>query len=104
MKKIFFAVAVLVTTLSLSSCTVNWFDRTIEVPWYAIAIPVAVIFVLSYLFLMSFTYICPHCGTEFKAKPYQLSVTIHINKMRLAKCPHCGRKGFCKVKKRRRNP
>lgn len=102
MKKIFFAVALLVATLSLSSCTVNWFDRTIEVPWYVVAIPIVLISVFAFLLLMSTTYICPRCGAEFRAKPYQLYVTIHMNNKRIAKCPNCQRKGFCEVKKRRR--
>lgn len=85
--------------LSLASCTVNWFGETRDVPWYYVAVPVFLIFALGYVILMSKTYICPRCKTEFKAKPYQLSVTVHMNGERFAKCPNCGRKGFCKVKK-----
>ena len=88
-----------VLVLSLSSCTVNWFGETRDVAWYYIAIPVALIAVCGYFILMSRTYICPRCHREFKAKPYQLSVTIHMNGQRLAKCPHCGRKGFCKSRR-----
>ena len=86
-------------TLSLSSCTVNWFGGTKDVPWYFVAIPVLLIFILGYVILMSKTYICPHCGTEFKAKPHQLYVTIHMGGKRMAKCPTCGKKGFCRVKR-----
>ena len=88
-----------VLVLSLSSCTVNWFGETRDVAWYYIAIPVALIAVCGYFILMSRTYICPRCHREFKAKPYQLSVMIHMNGQRLAKCPHCGRKGFCKSRR-----
>ena len=99
MKKAFLFLTLLMS-LALSSCTVNWFGETAEVPWYYVAAPVALIGVIAYFILMSRTYICPHCDTEFKVKPYELSVTIHMNGKRLAKCPHCQRKSFCKVKRR----
>ena len=102
MKKALLVIVLVMLVLSLTSCAVNWFGDTIDVPWYVIAIPVALISVFGYLILMSTTYICPHCNTEFKAKPYQLYVTIHMNGKRIAKCPNCQRKGFCKVKRRKR--
>ena len=86
--------------LSLSSCTVNWFGDTMDVPWYFVAIPIMLIAVFGYIILMAKTYICPLCKTEFKAKPYQLYVTIHMGRRRIAKCPKCGRKGFCEIKNR----
>ena len=99
MKKAISIFVLLATTLSLSSCAVNWFGDTLDVPWYYIAIPVALVAVLGYMILMSKTYICPHCKTEFKAKPYQLYVTVHMCGKRIAKCPKCGRKGFCEIKR-----
>lgn len=99
MKKVLLLLISLIVALSLTSCTVNWFGGTLDVPWYYVAIPVAVIFILGYFILMSKTYVCPDCGAEFKAKPYQLYVTVHCGRKRLAKCPKCGRKGFCKIKR-----
>ena len=99
MKKVFILFIVLTMVLSLTSCTINWFGGTREVPWYFVAIPVAIIAIVGYFILMSKTYICPDCETEFKAKPYQLYVTIHMGGKRIAKCPVCGRKGFCNVKR-----
>ena len=99
MKKVLLLLISLIVALSLTSCAVNWFGGTREVPWYYVAIPVAVIFIAGYFILMSKTYVCPDCNTEFKAKPYQLYVTVHCGRKRLAKCPKCGRKGFCKVKR-----
>ena len=99
MKKIMFGSILLGAAMLLTSCRVNWFGDTFDVPWYCVAIPVAVIFVISYFFLMSFTYVCPHCQTEFRAKPYQLFVTVHWNRARLAKCPKCGKLSFCRVKR-----
>ena len=99
MKKAISIFVLLATTSSLSSCAVNWFGDTMDVPWYYIAIPVALVAVLGYMILMSKTYICPHCKTEFKAKPYQLYVTVHMCGKRIAKCPKCGRKSFCEIKR-----
>ena len=99
MKKAWLSLILLTITVSLTSCTVNWFDRTVDVPWYFIAIPVALISMFGYFILMSFTYICPHCKTEFKAKPHQLYVSLHCGGKRYAKCPCCGRKGFFERKK-----
>ena len=97
MKKAFLFFVMLAVTLSLSSCTVNWFGSTLEVDWYFVVTPVVVIFIVAYMILMSKTYICPQCKTKFKAKPYQLYTTIHWGGKRIAKCPKCGRKGLCKT-------
>ena len=99
MKKALLFFVLLTVTFSLTSCTVNWFGDTRDVPWYFIAIPIILISVFGYFILMSKTYICPHCKTEFKAKPHQLYVTVHMGGKRIAKCPSCGRKGFCEIKK-----
>ena len=99
MKKALFFIVILAVTLSLSSCTVNWFGDTMDVPWYFIAIPVFLVSVFGYMILMSKVYICPHCKAEFKAKPYQLYVAVHLCGKRVAKCPRCGRKGFCEIVK-----
>ena len=99
MKKAFLIFVIFTIALSLSSCTVNWFGDTMDVPWYFVAIPILLIAVFGYVILMSRVYICPHCKTEFKAKPYQLYVTIHMGRKRIAKCPNCGRKGFCEIKR-----
>lgn len=95
MKKIFFVLTIICSTLLMCSCKVNWFTTTIDVPWYWIAIPVTVLFVVLYMVIISKTYICPDCQTKFKPKWYQFSVCVHFNGKRLAKCPQCGRKGFC---------
>ncbi len=100
MKKILLLPAVFCLAISLCSCNVNWFRETVDVPWYAIAIPVAILAVVGYIILMNMTFVCPHCGAEFKPKWYQLSVCFHINRSRLAKCPRCGKTSFCERKKR----
>ena len=77
MKKLWLFGVLVALMLSLTSCRVNWFGSTLDVPWYYVAIPVLLVFVVAYVILMKQTYICPHCGTEFKAKPHQLYVTVH---------------------------
>ena len=99
MKKTFLISILLTAVMSMTSCKVNWFGETVDAPWYYVAIPVLLIFVIGYIILMSKTYVCPHCKTEFKAKPYQLYVTVHFGGKRLAKCPNCNKKGFCEVRK-----
>ena len=99
MKKLFSLLILPTTAVSLSSCTINWFGDTMDVPWYYVVIPVVLIAVCGYFILMSKTYICPDCETEFKAKPYHLFVTLHMGGKRMAKCPKCGRMGYCKIKK-----
>ena len=84
--------------MSLSGCTVNWFNKSYDVPWFVIAIPVAIILIFAHISIMSQTYICPDCHTEIKPKWYQIYVYLHINGERLVKCPNCKRKGFCKRK------
>ena len=99
MKKSFFISILWMAAMLMTSCKVNWFGETVDAPWYYVAIPVLLIFVIGYIILMSKTYVCPHCKTEFKAKPYQLYVTVHFCGKRLAKCPNCNKKDFCEVKK-----
>ena len=98
MKKVLISLFLLISTLMLSSCQVNWFGSHFDVPWYFIAVPVFVLFIVLYVIIVSKTYVCPKCKTEFKPKWYQIYITIHFNDSRIAKCPNCGRKGFCKRK------
>lgn len=99
MKKIILSASLLLSMFMLSSCKVNWFGETIDVPWYFVAIPFTVIIVASYLILINKTYICPNCGAEFKPRWYQLYVGVHMGNKRIAKCPYCGEKGWCKIKR-----
>ncbi len=98
MKKMFLSLLLLISTFMLSSCQVNWFGSHFDVPWYFIAFPVFVLFIVLYVIIISKTYVCPKCKTEIKPKWYQIYITIHFNGSRIAKCPNCGIKGFCKRK------
>ena len=98
MKKVFVSLFLLISTLMLSSCQANWFGSHFDVPWYFIAVPVFVLFIVLYVIIVSKTYVCPKCKTEFKPKWHQIYIIIHFNDSRIAKCPNCGRKGFCKRK------
>ena len=99
MKRIMFLLVTFCTALLLCSCRVNWFTTTVDVPWYFVAVPIVLILVVGYIILMSSTYVCPECKTEFKPKWYQLYIAFHFMGKRIAKCPMCGRKGFCERKK-----
>ena len=100
MKKLFVFVFLIMTVLMLSSCQVNWFGSQFDAPWYFIAVPVIVLFVVLYVVMISKTYVCPKCKTEFKPKWYQFYITVHAGGSRIAKCPNCKRTGFCKRKKK----
>lgn len=98
MKKVLFCVTLLLSTLLLTSCKVNWFGSRYDVPWYFVVIPVLTIFVIAYICIVTKTYVCPDCKTEFKPKWYQFSVCLHFNGRRFVKCPKCGKKGYFKRK------
>lgn len=41
-------------------------------------------------------YVCPKCGAVISPKWYHFSASLHRGSDRIVKCPHCGRKGFCR--------
>lgn len=98
-KKIILALLILALALSLCSCKVNWFDETYDVPWWTIALPIALISVVGYKIIFSQTYVCPSCKAEIIPKWYELSALVHFGRARLMKCRSCGRFGYCKIKK-----
>ena len=104
MKNFLLALITICSTLALTSCHVNWFGSSYDVPWYYVVLPTALFIVIvsvaAYWTIFSRTYVCPECKTEIKPKWNDFSICIHMNGKRVAKCPHCGRKGFCAVKKK----
>ena len=104
MRKIIVLALTVLSAISLSSCQVNWFDQTIEVPWYVVALPAILILSVSlgiaYWVILSCTYVCPACKNEIKPKWNDFSLSVHVNGKRLAKCPHCGKKNFCEPKEK----
>lgn len=98
MKKALLILSALSLPVLLTGCTVNWFNTTKDVPWYFIAIPIVIIFVAAHVTIMSCTYVCPKCNTEFKPKFYHFFTYVHFGNKRIAKCPKCKRTGFCKKK------
>ena len=89
-----------VLLLCLTSCTVNWFGETREVPWWTVAVPVVIVVLIAYFVIFTRTYVCPHCGFTFKPRWYELSALVHSFGSRIMKCPACGKRGFCKTYKR----
>ena len=89
------------STFFLSSCRVNWFGEQVDVEWWLIAIPVALLVIavlmIGKITFSEKTYICPECKKTFRPKWWKALFAIHMNSDRVLKCPHCGRKGFCKV-------
>ena len=86
-------------TLSLTSCKVNWLDRTYDVPWWVVAVPSVLIVGISLWLagkhISSQEYVCPECGKKFYPTWRQAAFSVHMNNDRVMKCLHCGKKGFC---------
>jgi hypothetical protein len=70
--------------------------RHFTMPWWIGAILVGIIFLAAHLYCMTRKYHCPKCGSVFRVKWYAFSTWYHAGERRVAKCPHCKRKGFCK--------
>ena len=99
MRKLCLCILALTLALSLTACTANWFGDTVDTPWYTIVFSIVLIVLCACALVMSRTFVCPRCNTEFKPKPYQLYTTIHINRKRLGKCPNCKKIHFCETKR-----
>lgn len=83
--------------LFLTSCTIHVKGKIIaDVHWWVIALPCALIFLITHIILIRIPLRCPKCGEEFEPRWYELSVWLNMNDRRVARCPKCGRKGFCK--------
>lgn len=104
MKKLLLCLVTLCSFMMLTACQVNWFGEKIEAPWYLVVLPTALVVIvtvlIAYVTIFSRTYVCPDCKTEIKPKWNDFSICIHMNGKRIAKCPTCGRKGFCERKKK----
>ena len=86
--------------LVLTSCEVHVGNNRADVKWYVIAVP-AIVFVVACvvtagIVLSKNTYVCPECEKRFHPKWWCAMLSLHINSDRVFKCPHCGRKGFCR--------
>ena len=82
----------------LSGCRINWFDESFDVSWYVVFIPIVIVFIIVYVFIIKPTYICSKCNAEIKPKWYDFSIVVHFMGKRLIKCPHCKKINFCKIK------
>jgi DNA-directed RNA polymerase subunit RPC12/RpoP len=70
--------------------------RHFTMPWWIGAILVGIIFLAAHLYCVTRKYHCPKCGRAFRVKWYAFSTWYHDDERRVAKCPYCKQKGFCK--------
>lgn len=70
--------------------------RHFTMPWWIGAILVGIIFLAAHLYCVTRKYHCPKCGRAFRVKWYAFSTWYHDEERRVAKCPYCKQKGFCK--------
>ena len=86
--------------LVFTSCEVHVGNDRFDVKWYVIAIPttvfVAACVVIAGIVLSKNAYVCPECGKLFHPKWWRAMFSLHDGSDRVLKCPHCGRKGFCR--------
>ena len=101
MKKRLFLLLTLCSLLLLTSCEVNWFGETKEVHFLVVLIPFLIVFCFGYFLIMRATYICPHCGSEFRPKWHQVSFLHHRGRRRYGKCPVCGKSSYCARKRKK---
>ena len=103
MKKIVCVASIFSFMLVLTGCDVHFGALHYDVPWWVIAIPVAlftiVAFIISGSILSRKKYCCPNCNKTFNPKWYRVAFSAHINDDRTLKCPHCGKRGLCHLSK-----
>ena len=103
MKKFQRLLVLLPLALCLCSCRVNWFGRQYDAPWWMIAIPTVLILASAWFFvgraIAKREYKCSECQKTFYPTWWKASFSVHMGSDRVFKCPHCGKKGFCKLKK-----
>ena len=95
-KKLLLLGSLLGGMLLFTSCKVNWFGASYDVPWWVIAVPVGVVLVVSHVRIVKRSYRCSSCGEIFRPKWYNCIVWFHMGNKRMGKCPKCGHIGFCK--------
>ncbi len=107
LKRILLLTLLVILTLTLTSCRVNWFGESYDMPWYVVAIPTlifcAVVFFIAGRSIAKKIYVCPKCGEEFHPNFWLAMCSIHMGSDRVFKCPKCGHKGFCHVSRKNKN-
>ncbi len=99
MKKLLYTIPLL--PLFLTSCDAHIGSRHYDVPWYDIAIPVAVFIIIVIAaqgkYLAGKTFVCPKCGCKFQPEFLKATFSIHLNDDRYFKCPACGKASWCSI-------
>ena len=80
-------------------------DAPFFTPWIAaifFGVYAAVLAVVTIVFARereSGTYVCPDCGEEFSPSATQRVLSIRVGESRYMKCPGCGERTPCRLKK-----
>ena len=93
--KRFLGLILSLSCLVLTSCKVNLGERSFDVHWLVIVIPVVIIFLLTGLALGRTKYYCPNCNRTFYASFIKCLFSTHVNDERALKCPHCKKVNKC---------
>ena len=84
-----------VLILFLTSCEVHFVEKTYNVHWTVIAIPVIIILIIAGASLAKKKYICPNCHKSFYTNWFKCLFSGHVNDERNLRCPHCKQVGSC---------
>ena len=75
----------------LFSSVIQWLDLTVST-----AVIIIIGILIAQIVISRQKYVCPKCGAVISPKWYHFSAPLHMGSDRVVKCPHCGRKGFCR--------
>lgn len=93
-------ISVVFCLLFLTSCDVHFGSVHYDVPWWVIALPISLIFLVIWRIggkgISSHKYVCPKCLESFYPEWWAAGVSLHINDDRYFKCPYCKKRSFCR--------
>ncbi len=99
MKRLLLLTFSLYFLVCLTGCEVHWHEESMDVPWYVIAIPVAVFSLLCILIAglcsSKKRFVCPKCHNTFRPNRWRVVFAPHIGEEHLLRCPHCKAREVC---------
>lgn len=99
MKRIFTALFFVFFCFCLTGCEVHWNGQSFDVPWFVIAVPVALFsflcVLISGLAMGRKRYVCPKCNATFRPQRWRIVFAPHIGEEHLLRCPKCKALEMC---------
>ena len=103
MKKYVFAGFLAGIPFFMTSCRIQWYETSVNVPWWSFVLPMVVILTIVYLTLWIVlgkrlaqkTFVCPDCGQAFHPVWWKAAFSAHMGEAHIFRCPHCGKTNPC---------